>query len=63
MGKVKDGPACPGCGLPNYEGLCPRCRGDQVEYEEKLVPPFETSVPSQNKMVKKLKEKSMEARW
>jgi hypothetical protein len=26
---VKDGPACPGCGLPNYEGLCPVCRGDE----------------------------------
>jgi hypothetical protein len=26
---IKDGPSCPGCGLPNYEGLCPHCRGDQ----------------------------------
>jgi hypothetical protein len=27
--RVKDGPACRGCGLPNYEGLCPVCRGDE----------------------------------
>lgn len=41
---VKDGPACPGCGLPNYEGMCPHCRGDQDAYERELVPPFESSV-------------------
>lgn len=29
MSPVKDGPACPGCGLPNYEGMCSHCRGDQ----------------------------------
>ena len=40
---VKDGPSCPGCGLPNYEGLCPHCRGDQDAYERELVPPFESS--------------------
>ena len=40
---VKDGPECPGCGLPNYEGLCPHCRGDQDAYEEELVPPFPSS--------------------
>jgi hypothetical protein len=39
---VKDGPACPGCGLPNYEGLCPHCRGDADAYEHELVPPFES---------------------
>lgn len=39
----KDGPSCPGCGLSNYEGLCPHCRGDQDAYERELVPPFETS--------------------
>lgn len=37
---VKDGPSCPECGLPNYEGLCPHCRGDLDAYEEELVPPF-----------------------
>jgi len=37
----KDGPACPGCGLPNYEGLCPHCLGDADAYEAELVPPFE----------------------
>jgi hypothetical protein len=42
---VKDGPQCPGCGLPNYEGLCPYCRGDQDAYERELVPPFPTSRP------------------
>lgn len=41
---VKDGPACPECGLPNYEGLCPHCRGDQDAYEAELVPPFESSL-------------------
>lgn len=38
---VKDGPSCPGCGLANYEGLCPHCRGDAESYEAELVPPFE----------------------
>jgi hypothetical protein len=42
---IKDGPSCPGCGLANYEGLCPHCRGDQAAYEHELVPPFETSLP------------------
>jgi hypothetical protein len=28
---VKDGPQCPGCGLPNYEGLCSVCRGNEEE--------------------------------
>lgn len=35
-----DGPACPGCGLPNYEGLCPVCRGDYPGYVEELQPYF-----------------------
>lgn len=26
--RVLDGPACHSCGLPNYQGVCPRCRGD-----------------------------------
>lgn len=42
---VMDGPSCPGCGLPNYEGLCPHCRGDQDAYERELVPPFDSSLP------------------
>lgn len=29
--RVKDGPSCRGCGLPNYEGFCPVCRGDHEE--------------------------------
>lgn len=37
---VRDGPSCPGCGLPNYSGLCPVCRGDEAAYEAELVPPF-----------------------
>jgi hypothetical protein len=32
--------ACPGCGLANYNGLCPWCRGDQDAYERELVSPF-----------------------
>jgi hypothetical protein len=43
---IKDGPSCPGCGLPNYEGLCPHCRADQDAYERELVPPFQTSIPT-----------------
>jgi hypothetical protein len=45
---VSAGPSCPGCGLPNYEGLCPHCRGDQDAYERELVPPFETSIPTES---------------
>lgn len=41
----KDGHSCPGCGLANYEGLCPHCRGDQDAYERELVPPFPSSLP------------------
>ena len=40
----KDGPSCPGCGLPNYQGMCPHCRGDQDAYERELVPLFESSL-------------------
>lgn len=39
----QDGPSCPGCGLANYSGLCPHCRGDQDAYERELVPPFPSS--------------------
>lgn len=42
----REGPSCPGCGLANYEGLCPHCRGDQDAYERELVPPFESSLPN-----------------
>lgn len=44
---IKDGPSCPGCGLANYEGMCPHCRGDQDAYEHELVPPFESSLPDE----------------
>ena len=37
---VRDGQFCPGCGLPNYAGLCPHCRGDLDAYERELVPTF-----------------------
>lgn len=37
---IKDGAACPGCGLPNYQGLCPVCRGDYPGYVEELQPFF-----------------------
>lgn len=33
---IKDGAACPGCGLPNYSGLCPVCRADGDAYEQEL---------------------------
>jgi len=48
--RVKDGPSCRGCGLPNYEGLCPHCRADQDEYEGTMVPPFESSVPPEEEL-------------
>lgn len=40
----RDGFYCPGCGLANYEGMCPHCRGDRDAYERELVPPFESSL-------------------
>jgi len=42
-----DATTCPGCGLPNWSGLCAHCRGDQDEYERELVPPFPTSRPDE----------------
>lgn len=33
---VRDGASCPGCGLPNYDGLCPVCRGDEQGYVDEL---------------------------
>ena len=41
---IKDGPSCSGCGLPNYSGFCPYCRGDLQAYEDELVPPFSSSI-------------------
>ncbi len=46
--KQRDGESCRGCGLPNYQGLCPHCRGDQRAFEDELVPPFPTSIPSED---------------
>lgn len=37
---VEDGPSCSGCGLPNYSGMCPVCRGDESAYVEELQPFF-----------------------
>ena len=37
---IRDGAYCPGCGLPNYEGLCPVCRGDEQGYMDELHPHF-----------------------
>ncbi len=34
--RVKDGSSCRGCGLPNYQGLCPVCRGDKEAYDREL---------------------------
>jgi hypothetical protein len=45
---VEDGPSCPGCGLPNYEGLCPVCRGDEPAYMEELRPFFGEFYPGQD---------------
>lgn len=47
MGR-RDGESCPGCGLANYDGLCPYCRGDQEAYEQELVPPFQSSISEEN---------------
>lgn len=38
--RPKDESACRGCGLPNYEGVCPVCRGDHPAYVEELEPAF-----------------------
>jgi hypothetical protein len=35
---VRDGPSCPGCGLPNYEGMCPVCRGDERATRDEGLP-------------------------
>jgi hypothetical protein len=35
---VLDGPSCPGCGLPNYSGLCPVCRGDEQATRDEGLP-------------------------
>lgn len=35
---VRDGPQCPGCGLPNYDGLCPVCRGDEQGTRDEGLP-------------------------
>lgn len=32
----EEGPSCPGCGLPNFSGLCPVCRGDEQAYRDEL---------------------------
>ena len=37
---ARDGVGCPGCGLPNYEGMCPVCRGDDLAYMDELAPHF-----------------------
>jgi hypothetical protein len=42
---VQDGESCPGCGLANYSGLCPVCRGDYPAYQEELEPYFGTWFP------------------
>ena len=46
--KQKDGESCRGCGLSNYQGFCPHCRGDQQAYERELVPPFPTTRQEEN---------------
>ena len=33
-----DGPSCPGCGLPNYSGLCGVCRGNEQEAVDQGLP-------------------------
>lgn len=35
---VRDGPSCPGCGLANYEGLCPVCSGDEATARHEGMP-------------------------
>lgn len=37
---IRDGASCLGCGLANYEGFCPVCRGDYPAYEQELEPAF-----------------------
>ena len=47
MDGIKDGESCRGCGLPNYSGLCPVCRGDEQAYIEELHPYFGDFYPGQ----------------
>ncbi len=35
---VRDGASCPGCGLPNYAGLCPVCAGDESRARDEGLP-------------------------
>ena len=37
---ISDGDYCPGCGLPNYAGLCPYCSGNEQAYMDELYPYF-----------------------
>lgn len=53
---VKDGPSCPGCGLSNYEGLCPHCTGDAEAYERELVPPFLSIQEQEDRLAEQRKE-------
>jgi hypothetical protein len=46
--RIKEGPSCPGCGLPNYEGLCPVCRGDEQAYMDELHFAFGDFYPGQS---------------
>lgn len=44
---VRGGESCPGCGLANYQGLCPVCRGDEAAYGDELEPHFGPWSPTQ----------------
>ena len=45
--RQQEGESCGGCGLPNYQGLCPHCRGDQEAYENELAFAFGSSIEEQ----------------
>lgn len=50
---VRDGPLCPDCSLPNYEGLCSVCRGDEDATRREGLPyPFDDE-PSGGDLVRK----------
>ncbi len=58
---VKDGAYCPECGLANYEGLCPHCRGDAEAYEHELVPPFPSLQEQEDQLAEQRREDEQQA--
>lgn len=63
MTPVQDGASCPGCGLANYAGSCPHCRGDAEAYESELVPPFPSIAEQEDRLAEQRREDEERARF